>query len=275
MALKAVLPKTEYEGLDSTLKAFYKAEGDSFVLDLDGVDSHPSARSLKNALDTERNNRTKAARELQELKDKLGDLDPDEAKKALAKIKELEDKAAVGDVPEKFKEQFDKAVEARTKSVIADNETKLKAKDKRIQTLEEENKKLGGNLAEVTIDTEVRKAGAEAGLHDWAIEDAVLRARQLYRLKDGKPVPMEGDQIVYGKNGSDPKPIAEWLGELVQKRSGWVKGSSGGGAENNGGRSTGAGNAIVISREDARDTVKYRAAREKATKAGVELQISG
>lgn len=51
---------------------------------------------------------------------------------------------------------------------------------------------------------------------------------------------------------------------------------SGGGAggNNSGGRGSGGGNIMTISRDDARDTQKYQAAKDTAKKEGKELQIA-
>lgn len=272
MALKAVLSKTDYDAIDGNLKGFYKAEGDIFALDLDGVETHPATRAISRALDTERNNASTRARELKELRDKLGDMTPEEAVEARRRIKELEDKAAVGDVPDRFKEQFEKAVTARVKSTIDDFENQKKAFERQIKDL---NVKLGETteqLSVLTIDGEIRKAALEAGLEDWAVDDAILQARQIYRMKDGKPVPLQGDQIIYGKNASEPKPISEWLSDMIPKRPGWVKPSTGGGAANGSRRSTGS-NILKLTREQARDVPTYREAQARAKKEGLTIEV--
>ncbi|MFP4104824.1 MAG: hypothetical protein ACLFVU_01945 [Phycisphaerae bacterium] len=62
MALKAKLTKGELEELPEALQEYYKADGDDFVLDLDGVDDHPTVKGLKSKLD-EVLGETKAERE--------------------------------------------------------------------------------------------------------------------------------------------------------------------------------------------------------------------
>lgn len=275
MALKATLTAAEHGALDSTLKTFYKADGDRFVLDAEGVDDLPSVRGLKSSIDKEREAARKARAEAEELRSKIGDLDPEEAKKALARLKELDDKAALGEIPDKFKDQFEKAVNHRVKSITDDFESQKKAFNKQVTDAKKENESLTARLAELTIDNAVRTEAEKMGLHDWAIEDAVLHAGRTFKIKDGKPVPLDADgQIVFGKDANSPKPIAEWLAEKAQQKPGWLKASTGGGSNNGTGNgSGGGGNVHKIKRQDARDRQKYVAAQEAAKKAGVELQI--
>src|SRR5688572_8010074 len=90
MALKAVITADEHTKLDEAMRLLYKADGDKFVLNIEGTDQHPDVRNLRGALDGERTSRATKEREIAELKAKLGDLDPEEARKAIARVKELE-----------------------------------------------------------------------------------------------------------------------------------------------------------------------------------------
>ena len=274
MALRATLNKADYDALDTALKGFYKADGaDKFALDAEGMDDHPETVKLKRGIESERKKREDAARELAELKSKVGDLDTDAAREAMKRIKELEDKTALGEIPDKFKDQFEKAVNHRTESMKADFENQKKAFNKR----EEDGKKaidgLNARLAELTIDNAVRAEAAKLGMHDWAVEDAVLHANRTYRLKDGQPVPFDGDQIIYGKEPNKPQPIAEWLADKVTQKPGWVKESTGGGAKNGNGTGRTTNGKFTIKREAARDRQQYLAAQEAAKKANAELVI--
>jgi len=271
MGVKAVLTKQEFDAADAALKPLYKQDGERFIIDADGLDTHPFASSLRSALDNERGNRERAIRELNELKGKLGDLTPEDAVEARRKIRELEEKANMGEIPERFKEQFEKAVGTRTKSMQDEFENQKKAFERRHKELETQLKSTTETLATLTIDGEVRKAASEVGMHDWAIEDAVLHARQVYRMKDGKPIPMNGDQIIYAKNATDPKPISEWLSDMVAKKPGWVRQSTGGGANNN--QSRVSGGKLLLTREQARDVRTYREAEDRAKKEGLELVV--
>lgn len=273
MAIKATLTADEHGKLDAALKALYTQQGDLFVLDAEGIDTHPAARGLRTALDAERNNSAKAARELKELKDKLGDLSPEDAVAARKRIQEIEDAQRTGDIPEKFKKQFDDAVNARVEKMQRDFETQKNGFETKITELNDKLKAANGTLETLTIDGAVREAASKMGLHDWAVEDAVMHARTIYHLQDGKPVPMKGDQIVYsGKKPSEPLPIGEWLESKAQEKPGWLKPNGGGGAGGDR-RVGGGGSQFTLTREQARDPKVYNSTKEAARKAGQELVV--
>lgn len=275
MALKAVLTADEHGKLDAALKGLYTLQGDAYVLDAEGIDVHPAARGLKTALESERTNSAKTARELKELREKLGDLTPEDARKAMDRIREIEDAQRVGDIPEKFKKQFDEAVAARVESMLRNAENQKKQYETKIAELEGTLQNAHGELETLKIDGAVREAAGKLGLNEWAVEDAVMHARGTYKLQDGKPVPMKGDQIIFsGKKPSDPKPIDEWLAEKVTEKPGWLKPNGGGGA--GGDRRTGGGGTsqFTLTREQARNPKMYQQIQDAARKAGQELVIT-
>jgi hypothetical protein len=271
MAIKAVVTAEEHAALADALKTLYRQEGNVFVLDAEGIDTHPATRSLKTALEGERTGRTEAARQLKELQEKLGTMDPEEAKAALAKIQELDEKARLGEIPEKLKPKFDEAVKLQVESISKNFETQKKGYEKQIADLKGELQGAKGQLESLTIDGAVRDAASKKGLQDWAIEDAILHARNTYKLQEGKPVPMKGDQIIYsGKKPGDPKPIDEWLEDMTASKPGWLKPNGGGGADK---ARAGQGGQFTLTREQARNPQLYRQTQEQAKKAGQELQV--
>lgn len=129
MALKRKITKAEYDALSDGIKTEYKAEGDSYVLDLDD----PAFDTLKAEKVAERARREKAEKDLQDLKDAA-------AEKAR---KEAEDKAkADGDVAaleKSWKEKRDADVAAEAakaasatralRSLLVDNSAKKIAEE--------------------------------------------------------------------------------------------------------------------------------------------------
>jgi len=274
MGIKAVVTAEEHAALADALKPLYRQEGAVFVIDADGIDSHPATKSLKSALESERTGRSEITRQLNELKEKLGDMNPDEARDALKKIKDLEEAQRVGDIPEKFKQKFDEAVAARVESIQKNHATQVKGFERQITELQDKLKGANTQLENLTIDGEVRAVAAKKGLNEWAVEDAVMHARNMYRLVDGKPVPMKGDQIVYsGKKPGEAKPIDEWLEEKVQEKPGWLKPNSGSDTEQQR-RRNGGGSQFTLTREQARNPEVYRQTKEAAKKAGQEVVIA-
>lgn len=69
MAIKAKITKDEFSKLPEALQESYKADGDNYVLDLDGIDDHPSVAGLKKK-NAELLGETKAEREKREALEK-------------------------------------------------------------------------------------------------------------------------------------------------------------------------------------------------------------
>lgn len=62
MALKTSIKKDAFDELPEALQEYYKQDGENYVLDVDGVDDHPTVKGLKNKLD-ELMGETKSERE--------------------------------------------------------------------------------------------------------------------------------------------------------------------------------------------------------------------
>ena len=69
MKLKAVVGTLD--GLSEEVAALYRAEGSVFVLDLDGVDDHPSVQNLSKTVKTVRTEKNEFEKQLKALQDKI------------------------------------------------------------------------------------------------------------------------------------------------------------------------------------------------------------
>jgi hypothetical protein len=266
--------------MEAAFKPLYEQKNGKWVLKVEGADEHPDVVGLRGALENERRDRSTREKELAELKAKIDGLDPEAARAALKRVAELEQQMNEGEIPTKFKEPFDKAVESRVASMRADSERQIKAYEKSLNEEKGRTKTLSEKLEELTIDNAVRAEAVKAGLHDWAVEDAVMHARGVYKLdQHGHPIPYKPgtkDEILYGKDPKSPMPVAEWLSNKVAEKPGWVKGSSGGGSGNGNGRPGGGGGGdkqFTLTKTQARDTNLYRQTREAAQKAGRQVEI--
>lgn len=119
----------------------------------------------------------------------------------------------------------------------------------------------------------------EIGGRPEALPDILTRARATYKVKEGKLIPYDKDgKIIYDAEAKPLQPEG-WLKSLRASAGYFFKESNGGGANGSpGGAGSGGpgGSSTVawISREDAKDVLKYRAAREAAAKAGKVLQVA-
>lgn len=253
--LKTVLAsKADVDALPEALRGLYIEKDGKFTLDADFED----VGGLKSALEKERTNRSATEKALSEIRKQLGDADPAKAREALRKLQELEDKGLLAEG------KFEELLKQRTERLATDYEGKLKdAADK----LAASDKR----LAELVIDNELRAVASRKKVRESAVEDFLERGRKVYRLVDGKAVPMKGDEIVFGKKPNEPMSMDEWADSIAPNASHLFEGSGGGGAGGGGAHKSGP---HTISAADAKDRSKYLAAQEAATKAGQTLTIT-
>lgn len=253
--LKTTLTKPEVDALPEALRGFYIEKNGMFVLDADFED----VGGLKSALEKERTNRSTLEKTLSDLKKQLGDADPAKAREALKKLQDLEDQKLISEG------KLEEILKSRTERIVADYDGKIRERDEKLTAAEK-------RLEELVIDNELRKVAAAKKVRDTAVDDFVERGRKVYRLKDGKAVPMKGDEIVFGKKPNEPMGMDEWADSLTPTAPHLFEGSSGGGA-NNGAGGGGPKGPFTISTADAKDRSKYLAANEAAKKAGQTLTI--
>ncbi len=133
----------------------------------------------------------------------------------------------------KYDEWFDK----RTTALRKDHENQLK----NLQiALEEANGKVSkseGALRKKVLETEVSSACLEVGVEGSAILDVQLRAANTFTFDQerGRVVLRDEDGgIVFGKDGSTPKTIKEWLEDQKETSRHWWPASKGSGADGSG-----------------------------------------
>lgn len=89
----------------------------------------------------------------------------------------------------------------------------------------------------------IRAAASEAGLHQYAIEDAIYRATAMFSLdEDGNPTPADG---AFGKDGK-PLTLKEWFSDQKEKAPHWFPATASGSGAQSG--KSGGGGAGTITR---------------------------
>lgn len=248
--------KAELDALPEALRGLYVERDGKFLLDADFED----VGGLKSALEKERTTRANTEKALADIRKALGDTDPVKARDALKKLQDLEEKGLID------QGKFEELLRARTERLAADYDAKLKERDDKLTAAEK-------RLAELVIDNELRAVATTKKVRASAVDDFLRRGREVYKLKDGKAVPLAADgSVVFGKKANEPMSMEEWADSITGSAAHLFEGSSGGGASNSGG-SGGAGGPHTISAADARDRSKYQAAKDAATKAGQTLTI--
>jgi len=210
MALKFVLDSID--DLDDSLKPLYSKHTDGkFYLDVEGA-------VAKAKVDEFRDNNVALKQEIEALTDKYGNID-------LEKYQDLMDKAALDDGKKRIPmEKVDEIVAERTTAMKAEHQNQIEA-------LTTSNIKLTGQLDGLLIDGAVRNSAVEAKVRSAALEDVVLRAKQTFKVVDGKAVAHDAEgTVIYGKDGTNPLSTTEWIGGLKTSAPHLFEESKGGGA---------------------------------------------
>jgi len=165
--------------------------------------------------------------------EKFKDIDPEKYKETKQKLLDLEDKKLLDDG------DLETLLNTRTERMRSDFEGKTNAQESALQEERKKRKVAEVSLAKVVIDSEVQlEAGKVGTVKKGAMTDILSRARSVFQLQEGKPVPVGSDgNTLYGTDGNNPLTIAEWTASLVQDVPYLFEGSSGGG----GGGDHGAG----------------------------------
>lgn len=200
----------------------------------------------KTKLDEFRNNNINLSKQVDDFKNRYGNVDIEAYNAYVEEQQKLKDKKLIE------AGQVDQLVEERVDKMKSEYETQLggyKTQTEQLQT----------QLAKLVVDNALTEAAAKAGVRTTALEDIMLRGRNVFRMKDGSAVPMDGDKVIYGKDGVTPMSMPEWLGELAARAPHLFNPSNGGGAQGNHGNN-GGGASSVRSRADlktAADKAKY------------------
>lgn len=232
--LKAVLKSLEE--VPEALRSLYKQEGDKFVLQAEGL-------VTKEKLDEFRENNIQLKKQIDELSGKFKDIDPTKYQELLKAQQEQGDKKLIDEG------KLDELLAQRTERMRQDFEAQTAALKK---AAEEGNAKANGyygQLSTLLIENELTKAAQVAGIRPSAMEDVILRGRNIFKLEGEKVVPFGQDgKPVYGKTGSEYLSIGEWVQSLSDKAPHLFEASKGGGA---GGGKGGSGLTVSVRDQSA------------------------
>lgn len=212
--LKAKLENLD--GLDEALKPLYTERDGAYHLAVEGLVD-------KSKLDEFRTTNTKLKSDLEQLTDKYGQVDLSRYAELVQADQDNKDKKLIE------AGKVDELLEERTKRMREEY-------DKKVQGLESQNATHVRQLEGLIIDNSVRAAATQSGVQPTAVDDVLLRARSVYSLQDGKATPKDAKgEVIYGKDGSSPMAIDEWVKGLEETAGHLFVKSSGGGPKNQGG----------------------------------------
>lgn len=271
MPLKSHIDEATFGSLPDPIKSEYaKGQDGSYVLQVEGVNGYAldNVVSLKDALSGER----KLTGELKQKLKGLEDLNVDEAREALAKVKEMKDWKPDDKVAEMIR-QKEEALSSKFKGEVE----KATGRSKSLQA----------QLEKALIDGAGAAAIAKHKGNVVALMPHLRGAAKLVENNDGsfsvRFVGQDGNELITKKPNSTEYMGAEEFVEVVLKSDEnfmpLFEGVGASGFGSNSGRNSSdrftSGGELSISEADAKDTKKYRAAKDAATKAGKTLVIRG
>jgi hypothetical protein len=237
LALGAValeLTKEEHTKLPKDVQALYEEKDGKFKLSVELEDT----KGLKSALEAERAERKKAERLMKELTTQWEGLDPKEIRNMIEKLG--------GDQEAQLIKagKIDEVVALRTEKLRKEFEKQLTKAQDDVKGANSARDKFTG----LVLDNHVRAAATKAGLHPHAVDDALFRARSIFKLdEEGQAVQLDADnKPVLGKDGKTKYSPSEWLDGMKEQAPHWYPNLNAGGGS--GGDKGGKGGAKTIKR---------------------------
>jgi len=156
----------------------------------------------KAKLDEFRENNRKLKAERDDLANKYSYVDLDEYKSL--KERAVEDRTK-GNIHE---DELEKVLQARTSNMKEEYDSQL-------TDLMERNTKAERHLASLLIDNEVSAGATKLNVRSTALEDVMLRAKQVFKVEDGQVKAFDSDgAMLASKSGDGSMTINEWMKKL-------------------------------------------------------------
>jgi len=156
-------------------------------------------------------------------------------------------------------------------------EARAKQLQERVAALEKELQAKNRRLAEEVLERGIREAVAAVGdVHKDAWKDVIARGKAVFSLDEqGQPVPRDAaGELIYGPEGLAPMTFGQWAQKLMTEAPHLFKASGSAGSGAAGGKGAGQGaKTVTLSRDEARNPLAYRKAKENAARLGAELII--
>lgn len=229
MALKAILDSID--DLPEELKSEYKAQKindkDVFVLDVEGIESHPGTKGLKATLDKNKKDLKDTRTKLDEATTKLTGIPDDFTAEKWEQLKALED---AGDNPDvkKLKETYDSqlnALKANHKNELTriktESDAAIAAKDIDIANVRNQR---AGDRKDVELTQELVKAGIRPELMN--------AAKALHISKFKHEFEEDGTFRTFRETDTGEQTVSEFVSSWINSDEGkaFVAPASGGGA---------------------------------------------
>jgi len=208
--------------------------------------------------------------ELNDLKKQLDGLDLNQVKVIMQRMANDEETKLIAEG------KIDEVVQRRVDAYQRDAEAKIKSLETKLEETEGRLNGATGQISDYLLKDGVRSAASKVGLQDAAVEDAIFRAKNIFKVEDGKLVARdEKGNPLFGKDGKSPRTMDEWLDGMKETAPHWFAKSQGAGNGGNtpGGNTPGADGRFTLTREQAKDRNVWNQAKAEAAKAGATVTV--
>jgi len=232
MALAIVLEESAVEALPEDIKKEYtKNDTDGkFYLAVDGETA--TEKEAKKKLEEFRTNNIKLMKDIEQMKkdaEKFKDLDPKKYEEAIKKLNELSDKRLIDEG------KIDELLSKKTDRMRKDYEAQIKTLTVSVEDGKKAFAGLQNKYASSMIDNKIQIAvnGLEEKTREGVMVDIIARGRRVFSLDDdGKPTARDAaGEPMFGKDGTKPLSIEEWVQELPKSAGHFFEGSKGSGGK--------------------------------------------
>ena len=183
------------DGVAADVAALYtEKDGKFYLTGIDGV-------SPKSKIDEFRENNIELTNRLAAFEG----VDPAKYKEMTGELEELRAKLEKSKIDD---EAIEKIVQSRVKKLQEEFSGKIAEKDEMISTQERQ-------IESFVIDGQVKSAAVKHKIRDSAIDDVVLRAKSVYKVKDGKAIGFQDGEVMYDATGTKELGIDDWVKGLV------------------------------------------------------------
>lgn len=223
-----------YESVDEipeNVRGLFDEQDGKFVLTgVQGIKTEKDVQAVQEALRKERENHAAARNALKPWKD----LDPEEVRQQLDRIKELE-AAAEGKLDDS---KIDQIVEGRITQKVAPLERQKAALEEELNNFKQQVSELQSQIERRDMNEQIRQIATEMNVISTAIPDIeIIAANYFERDENGNFITKADSQGVTPGVG-----IKQFLKEMQKLRPHWWPQSQGGGADGGGGNYGGSSN---------------------------------
>lgn len=269
------------EDIPEGMESFYVERDGQWMLDAEPGDADRNAEDVRRAMrarDNEKAEREKLRKELDAMKERIGDIDLDRLPDIQEVQKKLEESEHQKLIDEK---KFEEAAERKFHRQIQEMTRKIEALEGAVNERETSLSSLQSDFASRVIDDSLQQAYIESGGDPVRSKYAVQALREAWEFdkENRKPTPIQklDDGSVVTAIGADGKPLTmkEQVSTFLRDEPWFQLGSTGTNSAHQPSQN-GQGSRFRISGDEIKANFsRYEQVKAEAEKAGVPVEITG